>query len=189
VIITFATFFTSYFSANNDLFLSILLALISFIGFYFYYGLDPKIDKVGDLNFGVNAEDVINITKSAEKKVQNLKTLQKNISDNTINSLLDNIIDQTTHIIKSIQENPNDLSRARKFFNIYLDRTCEITDDYVANLKKEIIDDKIKENYIVLLKSVKETIKEQKQRLNEDDITKLDIQIEALTKQIKNEGV
>ncbi len=189
IIISIATFFTSFFAAGNDLFLSILLALISFIGFYLYYGLDPKIDKIGELNLGVNAEDVIDITGHAKKRIQNIKNLKSEISDLRIKKLLDDITDETSLIIKSVQENPNDLSRARKFFNVYLHRTEKITIEYVNSLKKDNIDTTINENYIGLLKSVEATIHKQKQRLNEDDITRLDVQIEALTKQIKNEGV
>ena len=47
----------------------------------------------------------------------------------------------------------------------------------------------MKANYLHLLETVEETIYQQKERLNEDDITRLDVQIEALTKQLKNEGV
>jgi len=62
VILALALVFTSYFCTSNGLFLSILLGVVSFIGFYPYYGLDPKVDKIGDLNIGVNAGDVIEIT-------------------------------------------------------------------------------------------------------------------------------
>jgi hypothetical protein len=36
---------------------------------------------------------------------------------------------------------------------------------------------------------MKKTIKEQKEKLNDDDILSLDIQIEALAKQLNHEGV
>ena len=189
VIITVATFFTSYFATANGLFLSILLGLVAFVGFYLYYGLDPRMDKVGELNIGVSAEDVIEITSNARKRVENIKKLQNTISDTTVNAKLDAIIKETQNIITAVEENPNDLSRARKFFKVYLHRTEMITKEYASNVKSKNIDEKMRANYLHLLETVEETIYQQKERLNEDDITRLDVQIEALTKQLKNEGV
>ena len=189
VIITVATFFTSYFATANGLFLSILLGLVAFVGFYLYYGLDPRMDKVGELNIGVSAEDVIEITSNARKRVENIKKLQETISDTTVNTKLDAIIKETQNIITAVEENPNDLSRARKFFKVYLHRTEMITKEYASNVKSKNIDEKMRANYLHLLETVEETIYQQKERLNEDDITRLDVQIEALTKQLKNEGV
>jgi len=189
LIISVATFFTSYFATANGLFLSILLALVAFVGFYLYYGLDPRVDKVGELNIGVSAEDVIEITSKAKERIKNIKKLKYEISDSSINHHLDNITKETESIITAIENDPNDLSRARKFFNVYLHRTEKITEEFASNLKNNNIDEKMKTNYIYLLESVEKTIKEQKQRLNEEDITRLDVQIEALTKQIKHEGV
>ena len=189
IIITIATFFTSYMATDNGLFLSILLAIVSFIGFYLYYGLDPREDKVGELNIGVSAEEVIRITGLAKDKIADIKKLKTSINDPQISKELDSIIKETENIIQSVEESPNDLSRARKFFNVYLDRTQKITKEYEVNLLKENIDQKMRTNYIHLLETVEKTIHEQKEKLNEDDITRLDVQIEALTKQIKNEGV
>jgi len=189
VIISIATFFTSYFATANGLFLSILLGVVAFLGFYLYYGLDPKDDKVGELNIGVSAEDVIEITSKAKDRIKNIRKLKYEISDSSVSQHLDNITKETESIITAIENDPNDLSRARKFFNVYLHRTEKITEEFADNLKKNNIDEKMRTNYIHLLETVETTIKEQKERLNEDDITRLDVQIEALTKQIKHEGV
>lgn len=189
VIIAIATFFTSFFATANGLFLSILLGLVAFIGFYLYYGLDPRVDKVGELNIGVNAEDVIEITSKAKKRVENIKDLERNIADPDISVNLKSIINETEGIIKSVEENPNDLPRSRKFFNVYLHRAEQITAEYAENIKNKNIDKKMRKNYLHLLETVNTTIIQQKERLNEDDITRLDVQIEALTKQLKNEGV
>ncbi len=189
VILALALLFTSYFCTSNGLFLSILLGAVSFIGFYLYYGLDPRVDKIGDLDIGVNARDVIEITSKAKSRIKNIKKLKSAISDPQISSQLESIIKETEGVIKTVEQNPNDLRRARKFFNVYLHRTEVITSEYADNFKNNNIDAKMRENYLHLLKSVEKTIHEQKERLNEDDITRLDVQIEALTKQLKNEGV
>jgi 5-bromo-4-chloroindolyl phosphate hydrolysis protein len=184
-----ATFFTSYFCTDNTLILTLLLTLASFGGFYLYYGFDPRKDKLGDLYVGVNAEDIIETLQEAKERVSKLKRHKQHLSNFESKEYLQSIIMETQEIIDNVEENPNDLSRARKFFKVYLHRTEKITQEFVENLRQNNIDDKMVDNYNRLLKSVKETIKEQKEKLNDDDILQLDIQIEALTKQLNHEGV
>ena len=184
-----ATYYTSYFCTDNTSLLSILLAVASFFGFYLYYGFDPRVDKIGDLPVGVNAEDVIEITQNARQRVAKLKSLKRELKDFESKEHLQSIIWETEEIITSIEKNPGDLSRARKFFKIYLARTENITDEFIENLQNDNIDLKMTANYNTLLKSVQDTIKEQKDKLNDDDIIRLDVQIEALTKQLNHEGV
>ena len=184
-----ATFYTSYALTKNDTFLSLLLALASFVGFFLYYGFDPKEDKLTNLPVGVNADDLIEITHNARARIKTLKTLKTSLVNFESKEHLQDIILQTEDIIQAVEESPGDLTRARKFFKIYLARTEAISAEFVTNLDKNNIDDTMTDNYNTLLKSVKETIKAQKEKLNDDDILRLDVQIEALNKQINHEGV
>ena len=187
-IISFATFFTSMSLANSFVF-SLIVAFCSLFGFYLFYGFDPKEDKIGDLKVGVRAEDIIDITTKAESKINSLKDLRSELVNKEAKEDLDTIIKETESIINSIKEDPNDLSKARKFFNIYLDRTYDITTEFVKNLKRGNITNELEDRYKKLLSSMKNVIKEQKDKLNDDDILSLDIQMEALVKQLNQEGV
>ncbi len=189
VILAFATFYTSLFAAGNGVMLSTLLALFFMIGFYLYYGFDPTEDKVGELGIGVTAEEVIEITGRAKKSVGHLKNIRRRIEDTEVQKMIDAVVSETEDVIEAIEKDPNDLSKARKFFNVYLHRTEQISKEYLKNLENDNIDDTLRQNFKTLLQSVTETIHEQKARLDEEDITRLDIQIEALNKQLKNEGV
>jgi 5-bromo-4-chloroindolyl phosphate hydrolysis protein len=189
LIIAVATFYTSLFCVDNTLFFSIVIAISSLFGFYLFYGFDPRSDKIGDLRVGVRAEDVIETTNEAKAKVESLKSFKREIKVLKTQEHLDDIIKETESIITSIEEDPNDLSKARKFFKIYLDRVGNITAEFVANLKAGNINDELSNNYDELLISMKKTIEEQKEKLNDDDILSLDIQIEALAKQLNHEGV
>ncbi len=184
-----STFYTSNFCTSNTFILSIILGVSAFVGFYLYYGLDPRKDKIGDLRFGVNAEDVIRITGEAKERIGNLKNLKHKLDTQLSKDILTNIITETQEIVDAIEENPNDLERARKFFNIYLARTEKITNEYVENIKSNNINDRMRQSYSYLLTSVQQTIAQQKEKLNDDDLIQLDVQIEALTKQLKHEGV
>ncbi len=189
IILAFATFYTSLFATQNSLILSIILALFFLIGFYLYYGFDPLEDKVGELGIGVTAEEVIEITGRAKKSVDHLKKIRQRVKDPEVEAMIDSVVRETEDVIGAIEKDPNDLSKARKFFNVYLYRTEQISKEYLKNLENDNIDETLRKNFKELLQSVTKTIHEQKARLDEDDITRLDIQIEALNKQLKNEGV
>jgi 5-bromo-4-chloroindolyl phosphate hydrolysis protein len=189
LLLAIATFYTSLFCVDNTLFFSFVISLSSLFGFYLFYGFDPRSDKVGDLRVGVRAEDVIATTNDAKAKVESLKDFKTQIKDLKTKEHLDDIIKETESLITSIEKAPNDLSKARKFFKIYLDRVGNITGEFVTNLKAGNINDELSSNYDELLVSMKKTIKEQKEKLNDDDILSLDIQIEALAKQLNHEGV
>jgi 5-bromo-4-chloroindolyl phosphate hydrolysis protein len=189
IILSIATFFASYFATENSMMLSAILAGAAFLGFILYYGFDPREDKLGDLRVGISAEEVIDITSRAKKSIQKLTQYSEKVKSDGVREKIQSIIKETKDVIKSVEESPNDLSRARKFFNVYLHRSEKITQEYIENLKNGNIDEKMQNNYIQLLDTVITTIHQQKEKLNQDDITRLDVQIEALTKQIKHEGV
>ncbi len=184
-----ATFYTSSACTDNTFLISILFAIASFIGFYLYYGFDPRDDKLENLPAGVDADDLLEVTQNARARLAKLKEHKNRLKNFESKEHLQSIIMETQEIVTSIEKEPSDLTRARKFFKIYLARTENITDEFVENLEKGNIDDTMITNYNTLLKSVKETIKAQKEKLNDDDILRLDVQIEALTKQINHEGV
>jgi 5-bromo-4-chloroindolyl phosphate hydrolysis protein len=189
VTLSVATLYTSATLTDNNALFSIVLAISSFAGFYLYYGLDPREDKLPNLPLGVDAKDVIEITEDALKRIEELKEYRYELKNPLTKDLLTHIISESEEIVREVQTSPIDLQKVRKFFKIYLDRTQKISKEYLKNLKNGNIDSKMEKNYNTLLKSVKETIDEQKERLSDDDILRLDIQIEALTKQIKHEGV
>ena len=189
IILAFATFYTSLFATHNGLILSVVLAFALMIGYYLYYGFDPTTDKIGDLGLSISAEEVIEITNRAKKSVKQLQKIKTQIKDIEVANMIDLVVKETNDVIKSIEKDPNDLSRARKFFNVYLHRTEQISHEYLKNLENGNIDETLRNNFKELLHSVTQTIAEQKVRLNEEDITRLDIQIEALNKQLKTEGV
>jgi len=189
LIIAVAVFFTSFFCVENSLLFSLIVAFTSLVGFYMFYGFDPRKDKIGDLNVGVRAEDVIEVTSEAKAKVAKLEELSHELPKGQMRDTLNEIIDKTNIIISDVEADPNDLSKARKFFKIYLDRAYNISDEFIKHFKKDKLNDEIIDNYKNLLNSLKETIIQQKSKLDSEDLMSLDVQIEALTKQLNQEGV
>ena len=177
------TFVASLFCVDNSLVSSIILSIATIIGFIFYYGLDPSEDKV-DTTMSKSLQDAIEVINEVKQKLNELKKIKyfdKNIQEDfTI------IISEISDMVNKVEDEPNLLSKVRKFFKVYLSRVVEISSEYA---KYKDIDKDVEERYKWLLKDLKNTIVEQKKLLEKKDLEGLDIQIESLSKQLKNEGV
>jgi len=177
------TFIASMFCVNNGLLSSIMLALATLVGFIFYYGLDPSEDKI-DGTLSKIAQDAIEVIDEVKDKLKELKSfryIDKNIQEN-----FNTIIKEIDDIVKKVEDDPKILTKVRKFFKIYLTRLVEISGEFS---KYKNVDPKVEDRFKWLLEELKNTITEQKKLLEKKDLSGLDIQIEALTKQLKEEGV
>ncbi len=189
-IFTTAVFITSYFGADNSLFVSIGYAIAGFFGFYLSYGIDPFHDKISGISVGVNPERVIEAIKEAEEKIEAIDNARVGIYNYELNQRLKSIIKEAKKVLDMIEENPNDLYRARKFLVVYLDGAKRVVEGYVKNKKDNKENPKeLEEKFRKLLDTIETTFKEQQQKLKENSLEDLDIQIEVLRKQMKYEGV
>jgi len=185
IIIGSATFFSSLFCVENSLITSIVLALSSTVGFIFYYGLDPSVDKI-DTTLSKVVQDAIEVIDEVKNRLNELEKINNKLYSKEIKESFNIIIDEVEELVKKVESDPKVLTKVRKFFKIYLSRVVEITGEFS---KYKNIDKNIEDRFIWLLKELKDTIIEQKNMLEKKDLIGLDIQIETLTKQLKNEGV
>ncbi len=190
IIFTAAVFITSYFGASNSFLVSVGYAVAGFFGFYLSYGIDPFHDKISGVSIGVNPERVIEALKEAEEKIEAIDDARVNIYNYELNKRLKSIIKEAKKVLEMIEENPNDLYRARKFLVVYLDGAKRVVEGYVKNKKDNEENPKeLEEKFRKLLETIENTFKEQQQKLKENSLEDLDIQIEVLRKQMKYEGV
>ncbi len=190
-LIGFGVFFSSHFLIKNDPLLSSILSICAFFGFYLYYGFDIKVDKIGNLSNQIKKDqidEVIKVIKDAKIKTKALQNLSNITLHDEIKDRLNIIIKEINQIIDIIKSDPTTIKRVRKFFTIYLDRVEKITNEYTKNMKNNNINQEIEKNYIDLLKNFDVALKREKKRLKQKDLTMLDVQIEVLTKQLKQEG-
>ncbi len=183
-VLCLATVFASYWATANSFGLSIVLGIVASSSFYLIYGLDWIEEKISIV---VNKDE--EVVANAKEKIDNLAKLKEEIDDFEIDSYLENIIVQTNIMIDKIEKNQNELNRGRRFFNIYLGKTENITIEYLKNLKNHNIDAKMQKSYIDLLKGVAKILNIQRDKLDKDDLNKLDTQIDILSNQLKYETI
>ncbi len=189
IILAITTGLTAYFTTPQPLFSSILMGGAALLGFMFSYGLDPRKNKTGSVSLGVTAEEVIDALEAAEIKISGLENAKRSIKNLDLKRRLDRIIDKAREILNVIEEDPRDLQRARKFLKVYLSGAERVTQKYAETHRRDATTDTLDANFIRVLESIEETFDTQHTRLKENDRFDLDVQIEVLETQLKQEGI
>ncbi|MEE9351135.1 MAG: 5-bromo-4-chloroindolyl phosphate hydrolysis family protein [Thiotrichaceae bacterium] len=189
LILAITTALTAYFATEHSLFSSILTGAAALLGFMFSYGLDPRKDKTGNISLGVTAEEVIEALEVAEIKITGLEDAKRGIKNLDFKQRIDRIIVKARDILAVIEDDPRDLQRARKFLKVYLTGAERVTQKYAQTHKREATTDTLDANFGRVLDSIEQTFNTQHTKLKENDQFDLDVQIEVLETQLKQEGV
>jgi len=189
VILAISTALTAFLLAGYGLLSSILLGRIALTGFYLAYGVDPRKNKTGNLSLGPNAEEVYAALEAAEIKISAIESARDNIHNIEFKQHLSSIINKAREILTTIEEDPGDLQRARKFLKVYLDGTQRVTESYVKTHNNDATTAELDESFQRVLVSIEETFDLQKRKLKQNDQFDLDVQIDVLQTQLKQEGM
>ncbi len=190
MILSITTGLTAYLAtANYGIFSSILIGGATLLAFYLWYGLDPRRDKTGNIGFGVSAGEVFEALEAANIKIDAIETARTQISNVQFDQHLDRIIGKARNIITLIENDPNDLPRARKFLKVYLDGTRRVTESYAKTHRNDATTVELDTNFSNVLNSIESTFDEQHEKLKKQDQFDLDVNIEVLETQLKREGI
>ena len=126
--------------------------------------------------------------EEARLKIASIDRASRSIHNQELNRRLRRIINRAMAILTSIADDPAMLQRSRKFLKVYLDGAQQVTEGY-ARLHPEQRPGQLEENFRNVLVTIEDTFEEQQRKLLEKDMMDLDVKIEVLTTQLKNEGV
>ena len=179
-----ATFFTAWVTGSHNFLTSTFLAIIATIGFYLFYGFDPKVDKFKNLG-DVSSEFVLETLKVAREKLSHIEEDMENIKDISLYEKLGIAVAKSENILQTIQEDPKDVRVARKFLTVYIDGVAKVTDSYTA-LEEEAINPETKEKLHTLMDDVESRFDKELARLQSNNEFDLDVHIDVLKEQIKH---
>lgn len=180
VITAVGTAFTAWVAGHNPV-IGICFGLAALLGFYLAYGFDRRLKLSSD-------KDVASALEEAYRKLERLEEAGDNIGSRDFRDRLQRISGWGEKILDRIGEDPEDFRRARKFLNVYLDGAQQVTDKF-ARTRSDANSAELEENFRTLLTDMETVCEEQYQRLIDDDMVDLDVQIEVLTTRLKREGV
>lgn len=178
------SFYLSFLVGGEGILRSLFVGILAPIGFYLYYGFDPRIDKLGSLD-GVSAQMVLDAIKEAKHKLAKVKNDMDKISDPVLENKLSISMQKAEVILQTIEEDPKDVRTARKFLIVYIDGLLKVTNSYTAMDESDIEDD-TKDRLYALLNDVDEKFNKELDRLKENNQFDLDVHIDVLKEQIKH---
>ena len=134
----------------------------------------------------MSADEVFEALEAAEIKIEIIEKARKNITNIEFDQHLKRIISKARGILTLIEEDPKDLTRARKFLKVYLDGTARVTESYAKTHGRDATTEILDSNFQEVLESIETTFDEQHKKLLENDQFDLDVKIEVLKTQLNN---
>lgn len=168
---------------------SVLMGLAVLLGCYLYYDFDgpgrkdPEIAAVG-----ITAEELMELLDEAEGRIVAIENASRDIPNVEFRDRLRRIAAEARQILDTIEKDPVDARRARKFLKVYLDGAKQVTEGY-ARSHRGVETPALEDNFRRVLGTIETVIHEQQQKLRENNLSELDVQIEVLQMQLEKEGV
>ncbi|MGI9304877.1 MAG: 5-bromo-4-chloroindolyl phosphate hydrolysis family protein [Gammaproteobacteria bacterium] len=187
VLIAGATFVTAWLGARHNVLIALCFGAGVLLGFYLVYGFDHRVARM-PTGFGMSPDEVAAAIDEAENDIERIEQAGYDIRNTELRSRLQRICRKAREILTVIEEDPRDLRRARKFLKVYLDGAKQVSEGY-ARAHKRDQHKELEQNFRNVLVTIEEVFAEQHQKLLENDILDLDVQMEVLSAQLKREGV
>jgi 5-bromo-4-chloroindolyl phosphate hydrolysis protein len=179
-----STLYTANIAGGESLLTGLFLGTVATVGYFLYYGFDPREDKLDNIG-DISAEFVIETLTKARKKLENIEENMRAISDSKLKKQLQLSTKKAHEILNTIEEDPKDLRVARKFIVVYIDGIENVTNSYV-NLEESEINEATKTKLYSLLEAVEKRFEKELTRLKKNNMFDLDVNIDVLHQQIKN---
>jgi 5-bromo-4-chloroindolyl phosphate hydrolysis protein len=179
-----STVFTAWVAGGKPFLSALFLGSIATLGYYLFYGFDPKKDKLDNLG-DVSAEFVLETIGEAKTKLTNIEKHMDQIEDTLLYEKLNIAVTKAQNILYTIQEDPKDIRVARKFLIVYIDGIAKVTDSYVS-MDEDDINSETKVKLYRLMEDLDTRFDKELERLKNNNQFDLDVHIDVLKEQIKH---
>jgi hypothetical protein len=187
-ILTGAGLFVAGLTANEGLLAPILFAVLGTVLHSLAFGIDPLKDKGIE---GVDSFQSDRVAKAVDEAEKHLKAMSDAIAktnDRTLIARVDSFQRTARAMFRTVEEDPRDLTGARKYLGVYLLGTRDATVKF-ADLYSRSRDEKARGDYEALLDDLEKTFSARTEKMLLDDRSDLDIEIEVLRERLEREGV
>jgi hypothetical protein len=152
------------------------------------FGIDPMTDKRMEGVDTFQQDRVARVVDQAEAHLDVMKSQIEALSDRRLTERVEDFQVIARRMIRTVEEDPRDLTGARKFLGVYLmgarDATVKFVDLYTR--KK---DADARANYEALLDDLEHNFAARTDKMMLDDRSDMDIEINVLRDRLKREGV
>ncbi|WP_341368736.1 5-bromo-4-chloroindolyl phosphate hydrolysis family protein [Yoonia sp. BS5-3] len=152
------------------------------------FGLDPMRDKRMEGIDTRQQDRVARVVDQAEAHLDVMKSQIEVLKDRKLTGRVTAFQDVARRMIRTVEEDPRDLTAARKFLGVYLmgarDATVKFVDLYGRNKAEDA-----RSSYEALLDDLEQNFASKTEKMLLDDRSDMDIEINVLRDRLQREGV
>ncbi|TDR18302.1 5-bromo-4-chloroindolyl phosphate hydrolysis family protein [Marinicella litoralis] len=179
------SFIGSWFVGGFGLFESLAYGLGAAVGSVLWYGLD----EVASSSFGaVQDQDSKEILALSEQSIVNIEQSNKHIKNHELSNYLNNIVKTSREVVNTLVNHPEKIPQARRFLHSYLAATESVIKRY-ADTHTLVEDEKLEQNFKQVLQNIDQVFNEQNQKLLQNQVFDLDVDIEVLNTLMEKQGI
>lgn len=187
-LLTGAGLFAAAYADQSNLVNPIILGVLGAALHSFAFGLDPMRDKGMEGIDTFQQDRVARAVGEAEKHLNAMKDAILRAGDRQLETRVDRFQTTAREMFRTIEEDPRDLTAARKYLGVYLlgarDATAKFADIYSRSR-----DTQARHDYEALLDDLEKNFTARTKAFLIDDKTDLDVEIEVLRERLEREGV
>lgn len=152
------------------------------------FGIDPLRSKGMEGVDTFQQDRVARVVDEAEAHLTAMTDALKRTGDRTAQERLAQFQATARTLIRTVEEDPRDLTAARKYLSVYLMGAREATSKF-ADIFSRNRDTQARDDYIELLDDLDENFNARNAKLLLDDRSDLNIEIEVLRERLEREGL
>ncbi len=168
------------------IFSSLMIGLSVMLGWYLYYGFDPREDKIDGYENSKSAERIMKLLLQAREDIDTIKKSADKLENGQIQNSMQDMAKAFEKIVKHIEDEPDDYDRARKYLVSYLGELKSMCETYVK-LDARGKSQEMKESFMETLHESVQKLDSQYEKLLDEDILSLDIKLSVMKKRLENE--
>ncbi|WP_417240508.1 5-bromo-4-chloroindolyl phosphate hydrolysis family protein [Celeribacter halophilus] len=167
---------------------TVLFAVLGIVLHSLAFGFDPLKNKGFDELDLFQQDRVAKAVDEAEAHLKDMRTALERTGDRQAEDRLERFITTARAMFRTVEDDPRDLTAARKYLGVYLLGARDATVKY-ADLWSKSRNTQAREDWFALLDDLEANFDARHKKLLLDDKTDLDIEIEVLRDRLAREGV
>ncbi|MEM6618736.1 MAG: 5-bromo-4-chloroindolyl phosphate hydrolysis family protein [Pseudomonadota bacterium] len=173
---------------KGGLALALVTAVIAGGAHAFSFGIDPLRKKGLEGVSDFDTERVATAIEKAERLLSETLRAARGIGDRALEARVDTMAATARDMFRAVEQDPRDLSGARKFLGVYLRGARDATVKF-SDLYSKTRDPQARADYESLLSDLENSFNAQRAAMLADNRTDLDVEIEVLRERLRRDGV
>ncbi len=175
-------------NAEATMVTSVLYAIATLALHLFTFGFDPVSDKGMDMADDFQNSRVARVLDEAEAYLTAMHEAAAGLKDRQVLARVDQFQTVVRNMARTVEEDPRDLTAARKYLTVYLQGARDATRKF-AEIVPHVQDQQARTDYLLLLDDLELNFTTKHQTLLDADRNDLTIEIEVLRERLQREGV